>query len=122
MYETRQEEDMIRCHYEVARIYIKPAHTAFGVDFEEAEVLTSNEKFFYDGSGAFIKKDNAMKHFLKTHQLLVSRHSTSGEFLFYSQSLQNMSIHNLLYGITIIRYSIQLLGNWDQGMQSLIFR
>ena len=65
MYETRQEEDMIRCHYEVARIYIKPAHIAVGVDFEEAEVLTSNEKFFYDGSGAFIKKDNAMKHFLK---------------------------------------------------------
>ena len=41
----------IRCHYEVARIYIRPAHTAIGVDFEEAEVFTSNEKFFYDGSG-----------------------------------------------------------------------
>ena len=65
IYETRQEEDSVRCHYEVVRIYIKPAHTAFGVDFEEAEVLTSNEKFFHDGSGAFIKKDNAMKHFLK---------------------------------------------------------
>jgi hypothetical protein len=35
------------------------------VDFEEAEVLTSNDQFFYDGSGAFIKKDNAMKHFLQ---------------------------------------------------------
>jgi len=65
MYETRQEEDMIRCHYEVVRIYVKPAHTAIGVEFKEAEVLTSNEKFFYDGSGAFIKRDNAMKHFLK---------------------------------------------------------
>jgi len=65
MYETRQDEDMIRCHYEVARIYIRPAHTAFDVDFDEAEVLTSNDQFFYDGSGAFIKKDNAMKHFLK---------------------------------------------------------
>ena len=63
LYETRQEEDMTRCHYEVARVYVKPAHTAIGVDFEEAEVLTSNEKFFYDGSGAFIKKDNALKHF-----------------------------------------------------------
>jgi hypothetical protein len=41
MYETRQEEDMVRCHYEIDRIYIRPAHTAFGVDFEEAEVLTS---------------------------------------------------------------------------------
>jgi len=65
IYETRQEEDIVRCHYEVARIYIRPWHTAFYVDFEEAEVLTSNDQFFYDGSGAFIKKDNAMKHFLK---------------------------------------------------------
>ena len=65
MYETRQEEDSVLCHYEVARVYLKPAHTAVGVDFEEAEVLTSNDDFFYDGSGAFIKKDNAMKHFLK---------------------------------------------------------
>jgi hypothetical protein len=70
MYETRQDEDMVRCHYELDRIYIRPAHTAFGVDFEEAEVITSNEKFYYDGSGAFIKKDNAMKHFLKlSHKL-----------------------------------------------------
>ena len=65
MYETRQDEDMIRCHYEVARIYIRPAHTAVGVDFEEAEVITNNDDFGYDGNGAFIKKDNAMKHFLK---------------------------------------------------------
>jgi hypothetical protein len=35
------------------------------VDFEEAEVLTSNDQFYYDGSGAFIKRDNAMKHFLQ---------------------------------------------------------
>jgi len=70
MYETRQEEDQIRCHYEVARIYIKPAHTAVGVDFEEAEVLRSNDQFYYDGSGAFIKKDNAMKHFLKLSEKL----------------------------------------------------
>jgi hypothetical protein len=65
MYETRQDEDSILSHYEVARIYIRPAHIAVGVDFEEAEVLTSNDQFFYDGSGAFIKRDNAMKHFLK---------------------------------------------------------
>jgi hypothetical protein len=70
MYETRQDEDMIRCHYEVARIYIRPAHTDFEVDFEETEVLTSNEKFYYDGSGAFIKKDNAMKHFLELSEKL----------------------------------------------------
>jgi hypothetical protein len=70
IYETRQEKDMTRCHYEVARIYIRPAHTAMGVDFEEAEVLTSNDQFYYDGSGAFIKKDNAMKHFLKLSEEL----------------------------------------------------
>ena len=70
MYETRQDEDSDLCHYEVARIYIRPAHTAVGVDFEEAEVLTSNDQFYYDGSGAFIKKDNAMKHFLKLSEKL----------------------------------------------------
>jgi hypothetical protein len=70
MYETRQKGDSVLCHYEVARIYIRPAHTAVGVDFEEAEVLTSNDDFFYDGSGAFIKKDNAMKHFLKLSKKL----------------------------------------------------
>ena len=70
MYETRQEEDQIRCHYEVARIYLRPAQSAIGVDFEETEVLTSNDQFYYDGSGAFIKKDNAMKHFLKLSEKL----------------------------------------------------
>jgi hypothetical protein len=70
MYETRQDEEQIRCHYEVARIYIRPAHTAVNVDFEEAEVLTSNEQFYYAGSGAFIKRDNAMKHFLKLSKRL----------------------------------------------------
>jgi hypothetical protein len=34
MYKTRQEEDMICCHYEIARIYIRPAHTAFGIEFK----------------------------------------------------------------------------------------
>ena len=29
MYETRQEKDSDLCHYEVTRIYIRPAHTAF---------------------------------------------------------------------------------------------
>jgi hypothetical protein len=61
IYETRQDEDSDLCHYEVTRIYIKPAHAAVGVDFEETEVLTSNEKFYYDGSGSFIKRDNAIE-------------------------------------------------------------
>jgi hypothetical protein len=70
LFETRQDEDMIRCHYEVARIYIRPAHTAIGVDYEEAEIITSNDQFYYDGSGALIKKDNAMKHFLELSEKL----------------------------------------------------
>ena len=77
MYETRLDEDSVLCHYEVARIYLMPAHTAIGVHFEEAEVLTSNEKFFHDGSGAFIKKDNAMKHFLKLSEKLTRMPETS---------------------------------------------
>ena len=65
MYDTRVEKDSDRCHYEVTRIYIRSAHNAVGVDFEETEVLTSNDQFYYDGSGAFIKKDHAMNHFLQ---------------------------------------------------------
>jgi hypothetical protein len=65
IYETRQEKDSDRCHYKVTRIYIRSAHIALNVDFEETEVLTCNDQFFYDESGAFIKKDNAMKHFLQ---------------------------------------------------------
>ena len=56
MYETRQNKDSVRCHYEVVRICIRPAHKAFDVEFEEAEVMTSNEKFYYYGSGHLLKK------------------------------------------------------------------
>jgi hypothetical protein len=37
--------------YEVCRIYIMRPHNAFGIDFEELEIITSNEKFLSDGSG-----------------------------------------------------------------------
>ena len=73
MYETRQEKEMVRCHYEITRIYIRPTHTAFGVDFEEAEVLTSNDQFLFDGSGAFRNLDNALKHFDKLTNKLVRK-------------------------------------------------
>ena len=69
MYETRQDEDIVRCHYEVSGIYQRPAHTTFGAEFEEGEVLTSNEKFFHDGSGAFIDKDNVRCIFLLSKEL-----------------------------------------------------
>jgi hypothetical protein len=65
MYKTRQEKDSDRCHYVITRIYIRPAHTALNVNFKEAEILTSNDQFFYYGSGAFIEEDNAMNHYLQ---------------------------------------------------------
>lgn len=51
--------------YEVSRIYIMRKHKAFGVDFEEAEVISTNNQFIADGSGSFWSLDKAMKHFDK---------------------------------------------------------
>jgi len=51
--------------YEVCRIYIMRPHKAFGVDFEESEIITSNDQFLTDGSGAFRNLDNALRHFDK---------------------------------------------------------
>ncbi len=51
--------------YEVSRIYILPTHNAFGVEFEESEVISSNSQFFEDGSGAFRDLGNALRHFAK---------------------------------------------------------
>ena len=49
--------------YEVCRIYIMRPHKAFGVDFEESEIITSNDQFLTDGSGSFRSLDRALKHF-----------------------------------------------------------
>jgi len=57
--------------YEVSRIYIMRPHKAFGVDFEEAEIISSNDQFLFDGSGAFRNLDNALKHFDKLTNKLV---------------------------------------------------
>jgi hypothetical protein len=51
--------------YEVCRIYIMRPHKAFGVDFEESEIITSNDQFHADGSGSFRNLDNALKHYDK---------------------------------------------------------
>ncbi|HUX95955.1 MAG TPA: hypothetical protein VMV47_09510 [Bacteroidales bacterium] len=40
-------------------------HRAFGIDFEESELITSNDQFLTDGSGAFRSLDVALKHFDK---------------------------------------------------------
>jgi len=57
--------------YEVSRIYIMRPHKAFGVDFEESEIITSNDQFISDGSGAFRSLDLALKHFDKLSNKLV---------------------------------------------------
>jgi hypothetical protein len=57
--------------YEVCRIYIMRKHKAFGVNFEEAEIITNNNQFFTDGSGAFRSLDKALKHFDKLSEKLV---------------------------------------------------
>ena len=49
--------------YEVCRIYIMRPHKAFGVDFEESEIITNNDQFLTDGSGSFRSLDRALKHF-----------------------------------------------------------
>ena len=51
--------------YDVSRIYVMRPHKAFGVDFEESEIITSNDQFHADGSGAFRSLENALKHFDK---------------------------------------------------------
>lgn len=51
--------------YEVCRIYIMRKHKAFGVDFEESEIITSNDQFLSVGSGAFCSLENALKHYDK---------------------------------------------------------
>ena len=87
LFETRQEANSDLCHYEVARIYIKPAHTAVGVDFEEAEVITSNDQFFRDGSGAFRSLENALKHYDKLlkkfvrHEYVVPENDSDTELI-----------------------------------------
>lgn len=59
--------------YEVCRIYIMRPHKAFGVDFEEAEVISTNDQFFKDGSGAFRSLDNALKHYDKLSNRFVRK-------------------------------------------------
>jgi|GEM_PF-1875888 len=51
--------------YEVSRIYVMRPHKAFGVAFEESEVISRNSQFMIDGSGSFRELGNALRHFDK---------------------------------------------------------
>ena len=57
--------------YEVCRIYIMRPHKAFGIAFEESEIITGNDQFLTDGSGSFRTLDSAQKHFKKLTAQLV---------------------------------------------------
>ena len=57
--------------YEVSRIYIMRPHKAFGIVFEEAEVISTNNQFLTDGSGSFRSLDKARKHYDKLLAKLV---------------------------------------------------
>src|SRR5665647_92058 len=59
--------------YEVCRIYIMRPHKAFGVVFEESEVISTNDQFFADGSGAFRSLENALKHYDKLSNKFVRK-------------------------------------------------
>jgi hypothetical protein len=57
--------------YEVSRIYVMRPHKAFGVAFEESEVISSNSQFMLDGSGSFRELGNALRHFDKLTASLI---------------------------------------------------
>jgi hypothetical protein len=59
--------------YEVSRIYIMRPHKAFGIDFEESEIISSNDQFLSDGSGSFRNLENALRHFDKLSNKLVRK-------------------------------------------------
>lgn len=59
--------------YELCRIYIMRAHKAFGVYFEESEVISTNYQFLTDGSGAVRSLDNALKYYDKLSAKLVRK-------------------------------------------------
>jgi hypothetical protein len=54
-------------------------HKAFGVDFEESEIITNNDQFYADGSGSFRNLDKALKHFDKLTEKLVRQDNVVSE-------------------------------------------
>jgi hypothetical protein len=74
--------------YEVCRIYKMRPHKAFGVDFEESEIISSNDQFLTDGSGSFRNLDNALKHFDKLSEKLVRQEYVVTEKAFDPELIQ----------------------------------
>jgi hypothetical protein len=59
--------------YEVSRIYVMRPHKAFGVYFEESEIISSNDQFIEDGSGSFRYLRDALRHYDKMTDKLVRK-------------------------------------------------
>ena len=59
--------------YEVSRIYIMRPHKAFGLYFEESEIISNNDQFYADESGSFRDLNNALRHFDKLSNKLVRK-------------------------------------------------
>jgi hypothetical protein len=71
--------------YEVCRIYIMRLHKAFGIDFEESEVISTNNQFFTDGSGALKSLDNALKHYNKLSKKICTYSDVESENTFNTE-------------------------------------
>ena len=71
--------------YEVCRIYIMRKHKAFGIDFEESEIISSNDQFYADGSGSFRSLDNALRHFDKLSNKFVRKANVEPESPFNTE-------------------------------------
>jgi hypothetical protein len=59
--------------YEVCRIYIMRPHKAFGITFEESEIISSNTQFILDGSGYFRGYHNALMRYNKLSEKFVRK-------------------------------------------------
>jgi hypothetical protein len=74
--------------YEVCRIYIMRPHNAFGVEFEESEIISSNDQFMADGSGSFRNLDNALRHFDKMSLKFVRDNNVEPESPYESELIE----------------------------------
>jgi hypothetical protein len=74
--------------YEVCKIYVMKKHEAFGVVFEESEIISSNDQFYKDGSGSFRTLDNALKHYDKLTSQIVRDVNIDAKSPVYSEVIE----------------------------------
>jgi hypothetical protein len=92
--------------YEVCRIHIMKKHKAFGVDFEESEIISSNDQFYADGSGSFRCFDDALKHFDKLSGKILRQSNVEPkspfdtEVIVECQTVEDNAIYAITYSAT----------------------